>query len=258
VWQKTTWNAGADGCIKSSRNYCFSTAREDSNFSKSYTSIRCLTSQCVYVGDKHCMAGFANDSLGFDPDHSAHRTCRESCRTAGSAILVKFRRQSITQHGASASASPSQHCLTRTHWRWPRPAPQLPVSATARFPSRPVLTAQRPPTENYAGCRTGKRKPRRPPTLTCGINRDRTKNRYMKKNKDPKQAYKLVALHAIHPRVEFIRGWRGLSPPWAHLVRVKCLLKITKAMQLTHNVNNFGTFTLIFCGEFMNSFTFLR
>jgi len=33
----------------------------------------------------------------------------------------------------------------------------------------------------------------------------------MKKNKDPKQAYKLVALHAIHPRAETRGVYQGLE-----------------------------------------------
>ena len=47
------------------------------------------------------------------------------------------------------------------------------------------------------------------------------------------------------------RGWGKLSPHEPRL-KYECLMKITKAMQLTHNVHNSGTIIPILCYEILS------
>jgi len=51
--------------------------------------------------------------------------------------------------------------------------------------------------------------------------------------------------------VEFIGGWGKLCPHEPRL-KYECLMKITKAMQLTHNVHNSGTIIPILCYEILS------
>ena len=52
------------------------------------------------------------------------------------------------------------------------------------------------------------------------------------------------------------QGYEGQAPSRAQ-VRVKCLVKITKPMLLTHNANNSSTFIPILCCEIYQSVYFL-